>query len=211
VSSQVFWFAARGAGVVSLLLFTVVVCLGILTVLRWQIDDWPRFLTAELHRNLALLSVVFVVIHIVTAIVDPFTHLGLMAAVVPFASSYRPLWVGLGVLSIDLGLAVLVTSLVRPWFGQRAWRLIHWTAYGSWPLAVLHSIGSGSDAGAVWMLAIDVLCVGAVAIAILVRLAYAHRNSDQLAGVADGSIELELSGTSGSPPADGRRAARRGI
>ena len=95
MTSQLLWFATRGAGVVSLLLFTVVVCLGVLTVLRWQTEDWPRFLTAELHRSLALLSVVFVTMHIVTAIVDPFTSLGLVAAVIPFASSYRPLWVGL--------------------------------------------------------------------------------------------------------------------
>jgi len=186
MSSQILWFAARGAGIVSLLLFTVVMCLGILTVLRWQTEDWPRFLTAELHRNLALLAVVFLVIHVLTAIIDPFTSLGLAAAVIPFASSYRPLWVGLGVISIDLGLAVLVTSLLRPMVGQAAWRLIHWAAYGSWPLAVVHSIGSGSDGGAPWMLVIDAACIGAVALAVVWRLAAAHRNRDDLEDVAAG-------------------------
>jgi predicted ferric reductase len=188
MSTQILWFATRGAGVVSLLLFTVVMCLGILTVLRWQTDRWPRFLTAELHRNLALLSLVFLGIHIVTAITDPFTNLGIVAAVVPFVSSYRPLWVGLGVLSIDLGLAVLITSLVRPWIGQPAWRVVHWLAYGSWPLALAHSIGSGSDGGAVWMLAIDVLCIGTVGVAVLWRVAVAHSNRSQLSGVVDGSL-----------------------
>jgi sulfoxide reductase heme-binding subunit YedZ len=188
MSMQILWFTTRGAGVVSLLLFTAVMCLGILTVLRWQTDRWPRFLTAELHRNLALLSLVFLGIHIVTAITDPFTNLGIVAAVVPFASSYRPLWVGLGVLSIDLGLAVLVTSLVRPWIGQPVWRAIHWLAYGSWPLALAHSIGSGSDSGAVWMLAIDLLCIGTVGLAVLWRAAIAHSNRSQLAGVVDGSL-----------------------
>ena len=205
MTSQLLWFATRGAGVVSLFLFTVVVCLGILTVLRWQTEDWPRFLTAELHRSLALLAVVFVTIHIVTAIVDPFTSLGLVAAVIPFASSYRPLWVGLGVISIDLGLAVLVTSLIRPWFGQQAWRLVHWVAYGSWPLAVAHSIGSGSDGGAIWMLAIDGVCVGAVLLAVVWRLAAANRNRDDLERVVDGSVVLP------PPRADVRRpAGRRG-
>jgi predicted ferric reductase len=199
--SQLLWFATRGSGVVSLLLFTVVVCLGILTVLRWHTDDWPRFLTAELHRSLALLSVVFVVTHIVTAIVDPFTHLGIAAAVVPFASSYRPLWVALGVISIDLGVAVLVTSLVRPWIGERAWRLVHWSAYASWPLALAHSIGSGSDGGAPWMLAVDAVCIGAVVLAIVARLATAHRNRDELAGVADGTLIV--------PPPAGRAGASR--
>ncbi len=113
MDTQLFWFTTRGAGIVSLILFTVVLSLGIATAARWQSRRWPRFLTAELHRSLALLSVVFLGIHIVTAVVDPYTHLGFLAAVVPFSSSYRPLWVALGVVSIDLGAAVLLTSLVR--------------------------------------------------------------------------------------------------
>lgn len=174
MSDQLYWFATRGAGVVSLLLFTAVMCIGIVTTMRWQSTQWPRFLTAELHRSLALMSVVFLVVHIVTAIVDPFTHLGIAAAVVPFASSYRPLWVGLGVVSVDLGLAVLATSLLRAHVGPRLWRAIHWLAYGSWPLAMLHTIGSGSDAKATWMLAIDVICGGAVLLAVVWRIVAAR-------------------------------------
>jgi DMSO/TMAO reductase YedYZ heme-binding membrane subunit len=185
VTDQLYWFATRGAGIVSLLLFTAVVCIGIVTTMRWQSRSWPRFLTAELHRSLALMSVVFVVLHIVTAIVDPFTHLGLAAALLPFASSYRPLWVGLGVISLDLGLAVLVTSLLRAHVGQRLWRAIHWLAYGSWPLAMLHTIGSGSDSGATWMLAVEAACGGAVLVAVAWRLIAARgSNRDDLAWVA---------------------------
>jgi len=214
MSSQLLWFATRGAGVVSLLLFTLVVCLGILTVLRWQTEDWPRFLTAELHRSLALLSVVFLTIHIVTAIVDPFTSLGLVAALIPFASTYRPLWVGLGVISVDLGLAVLVTSLVRPWFGQQAWRLVHWVAYASWPLALAHSIGSGSDGGATWMLVVDAICIGAVVLAVVWRLAAAHRNRDELGAFVEGSMTLPpprptVIRAAELPPAEHRPGARR--
>src|SRR4029077_7398055 len=106
--------------------------------MRWQTDRWPRFLTVELHRTISLLSVVFLVVHILTAILDPFTNLGLAAALVPFASSYRPLWVGLGVLSVYLGVAVLVTSLLRERVGLRLWRAVHWLAYASWPLAIIH-------------------------------------------------------------------------
>ncbi len=76
MSDQILWFATRGAGVVSLLLFTAVAILGILAVMRWQSPAWPRFLSVGLHRNLALLSVAFLLAHIVTAIVDPFTSLG---------------------------------------------------------------------------------------------------------------------------------------
>ena len=190
MNTQLLWFAARGAGVVSLLLLTVVVCLGILTVLRWQSEDWPRFLTAELHRNLALVSVVFLVIHVVTAIVDPYAKMGLLSAIVPFTSPYRPLWVGLGVVSIDLGAAVLVSSLLRSYIGEVAWRVIHWAAYAAWPLALAHSIGSGSDAGALWMLLVDVVSVAAVGLAVVWRLAAGQHNRDDLSGIADRSIDL---------------------
>lgn len=185
MNTQILWFATRGAGIVSLLLFTIVLSLGILTVVRWQSSRWPRFLTAELHRTLALLSVVFLGVHIATAILDPYTNLGVVAALIPFASSYRPLWVGLGVISLDLGVAVLVTSLLRGVIGQRAWRAVHWLAYGSWPLAIAHTIGSGSDAFAPWMVAIDAVCVGIVAGAIAWRLSAATTNRSELPWVVD--------------------------
>ncbi len=186
MSTQILWFATRGAGIVSMLLFTAVVVLGVITTMRWQSDRWPRFLTVELHRTISLLSVVFLVVHILTAILDPFTNLGLAAALVPFASSYRPLWVGLGVLSVYLGVAVLVTSLLRERVGLRLWRAVHWLAYASWPLALVHSIGSGSDATATWMLAVDALCVVPVAIAVAWRLIYARgSNRSVLTSVAE--------------------------
>jgi predicted ferric reductase len=170
MSDQILWFATRGSGVVSLILSTAVVCLGLLIVVRWARPSWPRFLTAELHRRLALLSVVFVVLHIATAILDPYTSLGLIAAVVPLASSYRPVAVALGVISADLTLAVIVTSLLRERLGHRIWRAIHWLAYGAWPMAVLHSLTAGSDAAAPWMLAITGLCVLTVGSALVSRI-----------------------------------------
>ena len=84
---QILWFATRGAGIVSLLLLDDRRVPGLLTAARWQGPGWPRFLTVELHRQIALLSVVFVAVHVVTAVLDPFTSLGVLAAVVPLASS----------------------------------------------------------------------------------------------------------------------------
>lgn len=163
MSTQVLWFATRGAGVVSLLLFTGVVLLGVLGAGRWQRPGWPRALTGGLHRNVALLSLAFLAVHIVTAVVDPFAALGPFAAIVPFASSYRPLWVGLGVVAVDLGIALVLTSELRKHVGVRAWRAIHWAAYAAWPLAVLHGVGAGTDSRTAWLIAIDGLCIGLVA------------------------------------------------
>jgi DMSO/TMAO reductase YedYZ heme-binding membrane subunit len=176
--SQVLWYATRGAGVVTTLMLTGVVLLGVLTAARWRAASWPRFLSAELHRSLALLSLVFLGIHIVTAVVDPFTSLGWMAAAVPFSSPYRRLWLGLGVVAFDLVLALVITSLARHLLGHRSWRSVHWLAYAAWPVAILHGVGTGTDGLSAWMLAIDLACVGSVGLAVAWRA--------RLAATADG-------------------------
>lgn len=140
--------------------------LGVLSSLRSQSPRWPRFLTTGLHRNLALLTVVFLALHIVTAVVDPFTHLGWLAAVVPFSSYYRTFWLGLGVISFELLAAIVVTSFVRGFIGHGAWRAIHWLSYASWPVGVIHGFGTGTDTWSAWMLVLSVVCIAAVAIAV---------------------------------------------
>jgi sulfoxide reductase heme-binding subunit YedZ len=153
--------------------------LGVLSALRVQSTSWPRFLTTGLHRNLSLMSVVFLALHIVTAVVDPFTHLGWLAAVVPFSSYYRTLWLGLGTIAFELLLAIVVTSLVRGLIGQGAWRAVHWLAYASWPVALFHGFGTGTDAWSAWFMILSITCTGAVALAVVFRLL--HGSGDPLA------------------------------
>ena len=170
MNDTLLWYATRGAGVVSLVLLTGVVVLGIVSVMRWQTAAWPRFLSTGFHRNLALTTLIFLAIHVVTAVVDPFTALGWEAAIVPFSSSYRRFWLGLGVVGIYLLLAIVFTSLLRQLFGARVWRLVHWLAYAMWPVALIHSIGTGTDPRFAWMLAIEAVCVGSVIAAVAWRV-----------------------------------------
>jgi methionine sulfoxide reductase heme-binding subunit len=169
MSDTILWYGTRGAGVVSLVLLTAVVVLGITSAMRWQTPSWPRFLTTGFHRNLALVTLVFLAIHIVTAVVDPFTALGLNAALIPFSSSYRTLWLGLGAIAMYLLLAIIVTSLLRPLLGYAGWRIVHWLAYAMWPVALVHGFGTGTDRGFPWMLAIDGICIIAVLLAVFWR------------------------------------------
>jgi sulfoxide reductase heme-binding subunit YedZ len=164
MSDTVLWYTTRGAGAVTLILLTAVVVLGVLSALRAQSPRWPRFLTTGLHRNLALLTIVFLALHIVTAVVDPFTHLGWLAAVLPFSSYYRTFWLGLGVISFELLAAIVVTSLLRGFIGHGAWRAIHWLSYASWPIGVIHGFGTGTDTWSAWMLILSLACIAAVAV-----------------------------------------------
>jgi sulfoxide reductase heme-binding subunit YedZ len=176
LNNTILWYATRGAGAVSLVLLSAVVVLGILSVLRVQSTGWPRFLTVGLHRNLALMTLVFLALHIVTAVVDPFTHLGWLAAVVPFSSYYRTFWLGLGTIAFELLLAVVLTSLVRGSIGQVAWRLVHWLTYACWPFAILHGVGTGTDAWSAWLFTLQAICVVAVLAAIAYRLMAGSRD-----------------------------------
>jgi methionine sulfoxide reductase heme-binding subunit len=162
MNSTLLWYTARGAGAVSLVLLSAVVTLGLLARARVEGRGWPRFLTVALHRDLSLLSLVFLTLHIVTAVVDPYTHLGITAALVPFGSYYRTFWLGLGTVAVELMLALVATSLLRHVIGARLWRGVHWLAYAAWPVAVLHGMGTGTDAFSRWMLGITAACVATV-------------------------------------------------
>src|SRR5579884_3706269 len=163
------WYLARGTGVVSLLLLTASVVIGILGSLRFAAPRWPRFAIDTVHRDISLLALAFLVVHIVTSVLDSFAPITLLDAVIPFVSAYRPLWLGLGSVAFDLLLAVAITSLLRRRLGYGAWRVTHWAAYVSWPVALLHGLGTGSDTKTGWMLAIVVGCVVIVVAAVVSR------------------------------------------
>ncbi len=164
------WYAARSSGYVSLLLLTAILVLGIVTTMRWNNREWPRFLTQALHRNLSLMILVFLAIHILTSIIDPFAGIAALNTVAPFTGSYRPVWLGLGVLSMELLVALTVTSLLRQRISFRLWRAVHWAAYACWPLALLHTLGTGSDVRSAWAVVLGLGRVGAVVIALAWRL-----------------------------------------
>ena len=156
------WYLTRGTGLVSLVLLTATMALGNLQVSRWSSPRWPRFVTLGLHRNLSLLVLVVLAVHIITAELDPFAPVGWLAVAVPFASAYRPVWLGLGTLAFDLLMALVVTSLVRSRLGYRAWKAVHWGAYVCWPIALVHGLGTGTDPRLGWVKWLTVSCAGVV-------------------------------------------------
>jgi methionine sulfoxide reductase heme-binding subunit len=176
VTDQLLWYTTRAAGAVSLVLLSAVVILGVLSALRFKAEGWPAFLTTGLHRNVALVTLVFLALHIVTAVVDPFTNLGWVSAIVPFSSYYRTFWLGLGTIAAELLVAIVVTSLLRGFIGHAAWRVIHWLTYASWPIGVVHGLGTGTDAWSAWFFALTCACVAAVGFAVVYRLVAGPRD-----------------------------------
>ena len=164
------WYVARATGVVTLGLLTVSVLVGILTSFRWSSPTWPRFVVEFVHRNVSLLVLVFLAVHVVTVVADGFAPIRWIDVVVPFISTYRPFWLGLGAVALDVLVALVVTSLLRHRIGHTTWRLVHWLAYLCWPVAVLHGLGTGSDTKSGLVLPFTAACVAAVLIAGALRV-----------------------------------------
>ena len=184
-----YWYLARGTGAVSLILLTASVVLGILGPLRFAAPRWPRFAIDALHRDVSLLVLATLAVHIITSVLDSFAPIKLTDAVIPFVSAYRPLWMGLGALAFDLLVALVITSLLRRRLGYNAWRAIHWLAYASWPIAVLHGLGTGTDTKIWWMLILTVVCVAAVAVASWIRFA---RDEQWATGIRSTALALSV-------------------
>jgi methionine sulfoxide reductase heme-binding subunit len=170
------WYASRSTGVVALLLLTAVMLLGVLVTRQGRLPGLPKFAVSGLHRNLSLLATAFVGLHVLTAVLDGYVDIPLTSAVVPLTSPYERIWLSLGAISLDLTVAVIITSLLRRHLSRRAWRAVHLLAYLSWPVAWLHSFFASGDLQHGVLLVIAVGCAIAVAGAVIWRLAAAARD-----------------------------------
>lgn len=164
------WFITRATGVTALVLLTVTVALGVANLRRLRGRRVPRFVIDAVHRNGALLAVVFLAAHVLTTVLDGYVPIGWLDVVVPFGGVYKPFWLGLGAVGCDLMIALIITSLLRRHVGYRLWRAIHWLAYAAWPVALAHSLGIGTDTATTWMIGIGVACTATVAIAVASRI-----------------------------------------
>jgi sulfoxide reductase heme-binding subunit YedZ len=170
VGPSALWYLTRSTGAVALLLLTVSVALGVANIGRVQRPGWPRFVVEGLHRNVSLLALALLLVHIATSLLDPFAGIKLIDAVIPFTGSYRPIWLGLGAFASDLFIAVAITSVIRRRLGHGVWRATHWLAYLCWPVAIVHTVGTGSDVKQIWLLALTATCIATVVLAVWARI-----------------------------------------
>ena len=172
-STLALWYTSRATGVVSLVLMSLVVIIGLMVNRQGRLPGMPGFAVLGLHRYLSLLSITFLAVHIATAVLDTFVNISVAAAVVPFVSAYEPLWLGLGTVAFDLMIAIIITSLLRAHLGRLAWKAVHWLAYAAWPVAVVHSVYSSKDMQRGALLGVALACIAAVLVAMVWRFARA--------------------------------------
>jgi sulfoxide reductase heme-binding subunit YedZ len=165
------WYLNRGTGIVLLGMLTLTVLLGVRSLRSHRSRGLPRFLTQSLHRDLSLISLALLGAHVASAVVDEYVDIRWWQALVPWGATYKPLWLELGTVALDLVVVLVVTSLLRRRLGHRCWRVLHTAAYGCWALALVHGLGVGTDTRAGWGRWSAVACAGLVALAVLGRIA----------------------------------------
>ncbi len=165
------WTLARAGGFTALILLSLAVCAGLAMSIQWQSPaKWPRLINNELHNFLTLCSTIFVGLHILTLWIDPFTHFNWYEIFIPFTTSYRPIWAALGIIAVYLGLAIGLSTLLRPRIGYRTWRSLHVFTLLIYALVVVHGITTGSDSTTWWGITLYVICILLVGPLLAVRL-----------------------------------------
>ena len=204
MSSTSLWYATRASGIMALILLTLTMVLGLTTATRARARNWPGFAQQEMHRRISMIAVVFLGIHVVTSVLDTYVNIGWVAIVIPFTSAYGRFWVGVGALALDLMIAVFVTSLLRARMRPGTWRALHWLAYLSWPIALAHTFGMGTDSREGWVIILGVACVVSVGAALAWRLRVVSRQASartahsSVPGVPPKHLALTQRGRAGS-------------
>jgi len=209
------WYLMRATGIVVVALLSLSVTLGVLSTARVGTRWWPQFATQALHRTVSLLAVTLLFGHVVAAVVHTFVDISWIDVVVPFVSNYRPFWVGLGALAVDLLVVIVVTSLLRHRLNHGAWRAVHLSTYGAWFLGMIHGIGIGTDTTEPWAAAVTIGSAALVGVAVVMRLATWRADKAHGHGPAPMPSRVVHVDRRGAQPAGagrqylGRRAERR--
>ncbi len=170
MTDEALWALGRGTGITALLMLTVSLVLGIAGRSGRSVLGLPRFGVVAVHQFAALSASLLIAVHVTTLVIDPYAQLDLVDLVVPFGGSYEWFWVGLGTLTLDMLIVLVLTSILRHQIGQKGFRAVHWISYALWPVALAHGLGSGSDSGQVWMIAVAVIAILAVLAAVALRV-----------------------------------------
>ncbi|MEO7001277.1 MAG: iron reductase [Ktedonobacterales bacterium] len=164
------WDIARAGGFTAYGLLAAAVIVGLALSMQWQTPRWPRLVNSELHNFLTLLALIFTALHVLAVWLDPFTHFTWLEMLIPFTSYYRPTWMALGIVAFYLGIAIGISTWVRPAIGYALWRKLHVLTLAIFALTTVHGMATGSDTQTWWALAIYIVSALAVTALLCVRL-----------------------------------------
>lgn len=171
---HIWWYVTRASAMIAWVLMTLSLVWGILLSTRiFRNSDNPGWLQ-DLHKYLGGASIVMVVLHMVTLMLDGWLKLSVSEVLVPFASHYRSVPVAIGILAFYLLIAVQSTSLLMARLPRKAWKAIHYSSYVSLAFVAFHAGLSGTDVGTRWYGAVSMALIVISLTAVLIRM-FAHR------------------------------------
>ncbi len=167
---HIFWIASRAFGVVALVLVAVSVGMGLAMAMRSAKGPGAMARLRQVHEATALTALIFIAAHGLVLLGDTYLRPGLSGIAIPFVMSHKPIWTGLGVIGGWMAALLGLSFYVRRWVGPKLWRKLHrWTLL-VYVLAVVHTLGAGTDARSFWLLVIVIATVAPLTIMAAVRL-----------------------------------------
>jgi methionine sulfoxide reductase heme-binding subunit len=124
----------------------------------------------QLHEATALVALLAIAGHGLALLGDSYLRPGLAGIAIPFVMAHRPGWTGLGIIAGWLAAILGLTFYVRRRIGPRLWRRLHRWTLAVYLLAVIHTLGAGTDAGSFWLLLILLATVAPIAVMAAMRL-----------------------------------------
>jgi sulfoxide reductase heme-binding subunit YedZ len=148
------WLASRSMGVVAMALVSLSVAFGLAMSGKLVRGPGVAARMRSVHEALALSGLLAIVVHGLLLLPDSYLRPGLAGITIPLVAAHDPFWTGVGVIAGWMSAVITLSFYVRRWIGVKAWRWLHRWTLGVWVLGVAHTLGSGTDAGAAWLLAL---------------------------------------------------------
>jgi len=176
---HLFWITSRAAGIVSLVLASLAVSIGLVMSLRMMRARRGDLLV--LHEVLSLATIVALVVHGVSLLGDSFLRPSIADIALPFDWTYQTLWTSIGIIGGWALIFLGVSYYARQAIGASRWRKLHRFTALAWVAGVVHTLGEGTDAGQVWFLAM----LAIVAVPAILLLAVRHLTDEAPRPAAD--------------------------
>lgn len=150
-SVHIWWYVTRAAGLMGYLLFWLSTVWGFAISSKIFDSFLERMFTFDFHEHLSLLSLGFLVLHVAVLLIEKVEPLSLTEVLVPFVSTYRPFWTGIGIITFYLTVLVTITFYIRKWISMKTFRVIHYLSVAAYFGALLHSVYAGTDTSLTWV------------------------------------------------------------
>lgn len=145
MSSQVWWIASRSAGLIAWVMLSLSIVWGLQLSTKTMKKAIKRPWLLGTHQTLGGLATIFLLVHMTTLLFDRYTSFDVVDILIPFSSTWHPVWVAWGIVASWMLIAVEITSLIKKHLSKQIWHSIHMLSFVLWIFGTIHGLLSGPD------------------------------------------------------------------